>query len=514
MKNDKKHIDRLFQEGLKNFEATPSNSVWEGISEQLLNNNKQRKVIPLWMKLSAIAAGLLLLITLGNNIFFQDNNTTPSINETIVDTKSEFKQNNEDFDNAIDPNIIDVDNTINTEKLAQEDSNLNEDATRKPSNSIEKNLKNTIINKNESVVANNDKESIKNKLTEEAITNTVASNSDSKKTNVVDSQNNSSQEKLSKTTSEKSMVAKVESSKLNKLKKEEDLSKAEKLTNIDVIAENAKVEEKASDIGKISIEDALAENIKLKETEDELTEEKKSKRWSLAPNIAPVYFNSLGTGSSMDAEFVNNSKSGEVNMSYGVTASYAINDKINVRVGVNNVKLGYNTHDVFDASAMAINPIKSVAIKNIEIDKTPAELAFVTVAGMSFAQVPEPLSNQYNASINQELGFLEIPLEIQYNITSTKLGINAIGGFSALFLNTNDIYSTLDGTSTLIGKATNINNLSYSANLGLGLNYKVSNNINVNLEPMFKYQLNTFRNTSGNFKPYFIGVYSGLSFRF
>jgi len=525
MKNDKKHIDRLFQEGLKNFEATPSNSVWEGVSKQLLNNDKQRKVIPLWMKLSAIAAGLLLLITLGNNLFFQDNNSTPDVNETIVDTESENKQNTKDSDSTLDPNAIDSSNTINAEKLAQEDSNLNnEDATRKQSNGIEKNSKNALINKNESVVANNDEGSTsskdkklnltpKNKLTEEATTNTVASNSNSKKTNEVESQENSVQEKFSKNTGINSTVAKAENQVFNKLEKKDD-DMAEKLTTTDAIAENNKVEEKDSDIGKISIEDAIAENDKAEEAEDELTEEKNSKRWSLAPNIAPVYFSSLGTGSSMDAEFVNNTKSGEVNMSYGVSASYAINDKINVRVGVNNVKLGYNTHDVFDASDMEMNPIKSVAIKNIDIDKTPAELAYVTVAGMSFAQVPEPLSNDFNASINQELGFLEIPLEIQYKITNTKLGVNAIGGFSALFLNTNEIYSTLDGNSTLIGKATNINNLSYSANLGLGFNYKVSNNININLEPMFKYQLNTFKNTSGNFKPYFIGVYSGLSFRF
>ena len=82
MKNDKKHIDRLFQEGLKNFEATPSHSVWENVSEQLLNNQEQRKVIPLWMKLSAIAASLVLLFTLGNNLFFQDSTIIPESNET------------------------------------------------------------------------------------------------------------------------------------------------------------------------------------------------------------------------------------------------------------------------------------------------------------------------------------------------------------------------------------------------------------------------------------------------
>lgn len=497
MKNNKKHIDRLFQEGLKNFEATPSHSVWENVSQQLLTNEKQRKVIPLWMKFTAIAAGLLLLFTLGNNLFFKDNNSTPEINETIVDNES---QNKQETNKSLDSNTNNLDQKANTKDLANEDNKPNESDGNGSSNRIKDDSKNTIINKNKSVIANNDKKpssknntfnsinkkELTNELTKEAVSNTVVSNSKEEKN--IESQKNSINEELSKSNDVNTTIAKTENTEIDK--------------------------EKLDEIGKTSIEDAIAENNKAKEEVEELKEDVEAKRWSVAPNIAPVYFNSLGNGSSMDAAFVNNTKSGEVNMSYGVSASYAINDKINVRVGVNNVRLGYKTHDVFDASSMEMNPIKSIAIKGVEIDKTPAELALVTVAGMSFAQVPEPLSNDYNASINQELGFLEIPLEIQYNITNTKLGVNAIGGFSALFLNTNEVYSTLDGSSTLIGKATNINNLSYSANLGLGFNYKVSNNININLEPMFKYQLNTFRNTSGNFKPYFIGVYSGLSFRF
>lgn len=498
MKNEKKHIDRLFQEGLKNFEATPSHSVWKNISEELLANKKQRRVIPLWIKLSAIAASLLLLFTLANNLFFQDSSTN-TLNETIVDTKPTDEQNTNDSGNSLDTNTVNSKNNSNTENLVKEEPG--EKGLEDSSNGIKKNSKSTFTHKKEPVVANNHitspskSSNVLNSLTKKELTNnsskqetTGAIASNSKNTHVVESQKNPVKENLSRTT---------------------DLNTAV------VSSENAEVNKEALDkIEKQSIEEAIAENNKVKDIEADLADEEVAKRWSVAPNIAPVYFNSLGTGSSMHTEFVNNTKSGEINMSYGVSASYAINDKINVRVGVNNVKLGYKTHDVFDARAIETNPIKSVAIKNIAIDKTPAQLAYVTVAGMSFAQVPEALSNDYNASVNQELGFLEIPLEIQYNITNTKLGINAIGGFSALFLNNNEIYSNLDGKNTLIGKATNINNLSYSANLGLGFNYKISNILNINLEPMFKYQLNTFRNTSGNFKPYFIGVYSGLSFKF
>jgi hypothetical protein len=89
-----------------------------------------------------------------------------------------------------------------------------------------------------------------------------------------------------------------------------------------------------------------------------------------------------------------------------------------------------------------------------------------------------------------------------------------IGGFSTLFLNENEIYSVVEGNRTLLGEANNINDMSYSANFGLGLNYHISDKLKLNLEPMFKYQINTFNNTSGDFQPYFIGVYSGFSFKF
>ena len=97
---------------------------------------------------------------------------------------------------------------------------------------------------------------------------------------------------------------------------------------------------------------------------------------------------------------------------------------------------------------------------------------------------------------------------------SKKLGINVIGGFSTLFLNSNKIYSTLNGEKSLLGEAKNINDTGYSANFGLGLNYNVSDKIKFNLEPTFKYQINTFRDTSGDFKPFFIGFYTGFSYKF
>ena len=81
-------------------------------------------------------------------------------------------------------------------------------------------------------------------------------------------------------------------------------------------------------------------------------------------------------------------------------------------------------------------------------------------------------------------------------------------------MNNNEIFSVLDGEKTLLGEATNVNKTSFSANFGVGMNYNITKKINLNIEPTFKYQLNTFDNTSGDVKPYFIGIYSGIKYKF
>ena len=105
-------------------------------------------------------------------------------------------------------------------------------------------------------------------------------------------------------------------------------------------------------------------------------------------------------------------------------------------------------------------------------------------------------------------------MEIEYKLLDKKLGLNVIGGFSTFFLNKNEIFADIDGTSMLIGEANNINNTSFSANFGLGFNYNFSKKWNINLEPQFKYQINTFNNTFGNFRPFFIGLYTGINYKF
>ncbi len=504
---DKKSIDRLFQEKLKDFEVAPNNSVWENITNKIHSSGKQRKVIPIWWKIAGIAAGLLLLFTIGNTVL--NNNDAPK--ESIVNTNSD--ETNQDSSNQDKINNLQESN--NAKKIANDDSidfsspsNVLNKKSKRPNPIIENNqqkssnvvINNSAPNKSENnIIITNDKllkakEALANTDKQNTIDSDIHKNISGAKENTIHKkQINSALNELTQSTNPQN------TSIANTVIKEEQTTE---------IPDENKIDEN----GDLSLTEVIAAT-----NEDDIIENDESKidRWSVAPSIAPVYFNTLGTGSSIHSQFNNNSKTGDINMSYGISTSYAINDRLSVRAGINKVSLGYSTNDVVVFNNIRTFPEENPPlIRNIKFNKKSKDLSFLSIDEFNFAQVPGVLSSHLDASIDQKLGFLEIPLELQYSLSNNKLGISVIGGVSALFLNDNEVYSVQDGKSTLLGKATNINNTSYSANIGLGLDYKISQKINFNFEPVFKYQLNTFSNTSGDFKPYFIGVYSGFRFKF
>ena len=59
-----------------------------------------------------------------------------------------------------------------------------------------------------------------------------------------------------------------------------------------------------------------------------------------------------------------------------------------------------------------------------------------------------------------------------------------------------------------------LNNINFSANLGVIFSYKFDKKWALNFSPMLKSHLNTFNNNSNGFKPYYFGVYSGINLNF
>lgn len=527
--SDKKHIDRLFQESFKDFEAKPSDAVWENIKANL-EEDKKRRIIPFWWRYAGAAALILLFLSIGGMVY---NNTNKVSEFQVVDTENTIPQpktppnKSANDTNAIslidngDDVVVDTDGHDNGIK-----NNLNHKIKPNANNTINKTpstnetlITGTISTKNKHYTNPNSSVIISNNLntkkhnTKSNFNTTIAATTSSD-TNSYKKLEKLEQEKgtitnANKTENTKTIADNKKALTINTDEANNAILKATENKIATVKTENEKNNQKKvpekTDKNKRSIEDAL------NGSEAVVTEEDISgKRWRVAPNIAPVYFNTAGNGSSIDPQFNNNNISGDVNMSIGISTSYALNKKLSIRSGVNSVNLGYNINDVSIFQSIGRSSTSS-SLKNV--DTSSDQISVVSTTSLN-ANVISNISTT-NASINQNLRYIEVPVEIQYALSNKKFGVNLIGGFSSFFLNSSKVFFEEDnGNRTILGEANNLNDLSYSANFGLGLDYKISKKLNFNLEPIFKYQFNTFNSTSGDFTPFFIGVYTGVSVKF
>ncbi|WP_370477474.1 hypothetical protein [Tamlana flava] len=501
--SDKKHIDRLFQESFKDFEVKPRDAVWKNIEAHLYQKKKKRRVIPIWWRYAGVAALLLLFLTLGG-LYLNGSGDVPA--NQVVDTEENIPNTNQikktlPLNDNLDKNEVlitntnvseeNIENTKSDGSIPSNSSSIAETSSSKVENESKLSLRsNKQENSKAKILGSDDNQTLANLANKETDDQTL-------QTNLV----NESKTVLSKTSDEDTDNILIDREKAKNIIKNSSGNNAE------IAKKNGEVAQENVVKNNLTIEEAVDKN------KDLLNEEKANpnNRWTIAPNVAPVYFNTLGEGSSIDPQFNNNSKTGELNMSYGITASYAINDKIKVRSGINKVNLGYSTNDIITYQSVGLSS-SSNALQNV--NGSTSEISVVSSEVLASGDVPQSLFTS-NTTINQAFGYIEVPLEIQYTVLDKKLGLNVIGGFSSFFLDKNEIYSkTANGPQILLGEANNINKMSYSANFGLGLNYQISKKFDLNLEPMFKYQFNTFNNTSGNFTPFFIGVYTGFAIKF
>jgi hypothetical protein len=529
--SDKKHIDRIFQEKFKDFEATPSTEVWNGIQEKLNQPEKDRKkIIPFWFKLAGVAALLLLFLTVGN-LLVKNYSTEKTTNTKVVDTKktSEGTTNPSNENNAntsianssIEDNNQEVieDSNLKSQKITNSITNSNaskstqiasEDGTQSKSfnnNNIKdsKNISNPSASSNKNDTRVTDNTAFKKKLNSEENTTEINSkNPVEDKNNIAENNKTIKESKDLDTTSNKTNTDK-QLQEINNIATENAVAETE---NTETKIEET-VEEELNKTN-LTIEEAIAVN-------EDLIEEEKDEvinRWQVYANIAPVYYNSMGKGSQIDEQFDNNSKTGEVNTSYGVNVSYNLNKKLSIRTGLSSLNLSYDTNDVILYQSIASSNSAPSALRNINLSKGNENLMALSAENLKVGNIDNSLSPKSNAAISQRISYYEIPMELNYRMGNKKVGVNLIAGFSSFILNGNEVYSELNKEKTYIGEANNINSMSFSTNLGLGLDYKFSEKVKFNLEPTFKYQINAFDNTSGNFNPYIIGVYTGLSYKF
>ena len=498
---EKNNLEKLYQEKLKDFREIPDENVWESISASL-DKKKKKRVIPIWWKLGGVAALLALLFYVVNPFEGTiSNNQTTGIekptNEKLKDV-NDIEKLSDDTNNNQSEGVV-VEASENNENTVVEDVQLTTtDSNKKDAaNSFGEKSKEVATNKVEKD-RETDQEYIKEPIT-------VAENQNLDKKELLT--NNEVFVKDPLTNSETDALASSVVKEKANSNLEEDFEKKDAITVID---EEIKDEKKS-----------IFEVIEAQK-EEEVATAKGNNKWSVGPSIAPVYFDAIGQGSSIDSEFVQNSKSGSVNLSYGLDVAYNLGKRLKIRSGIHKVDYGYDTNEIAFSSTLStsLNASSESSLDNINFSPAAANIIVESNKNNRNTLAERNVSDFSSANqirdgrLAQQLGYLEVPLELNYTLVDKKFAVNLIGGVSSLFLVDNTVALESGDLVTEIGEANNVNAVNFSTNVGVGVSYEFSPKVQLNLEPIFKYQLNTFSETSGNFNPYSVGVYSGVRFNF
>jgi len=170
--------------------------------------------------------------------------------------------------------------------------------------------------------------------------------------------------------------------------------------------------------------------------------------------------------------------------------------------GVNLINLGYKTNDVYVAPGVAVVGLSHLSSSPIA-SKTNSNSKD---NGFS--------SDSNKGSLNQVFGYVEIPVELKYNVANGKLGVNLVGGFSTLLLNKDEIFVETNSFTQSLGASNSLRSVNFSGNIGVDVDYLIHKNLYINIAPMFKVQANTFSKNSSSTQPYYLGVYTGLNYKF
>ncbi|MGL2965350.1 hypothetical protein [Flavobacterium sp. XGLA_31] len=509
--SERKNIDKLFQEKFKDFEVNPSAEIWDNI-EAKLNEKKKRRVIPFWWYLTGVASVILISFLIGKS--FTDIKVKPE-SPVVIDNNTKQNQNKIRTNNTAKPEKTTMSQAESETAVAAstEDKSGNEfpDTNKKnpregtsnyktPQHAVAENQR--IVHKNSKIKLNSEKSKtavsipIEEKRAQIVLANHSQNNNKTEENKIAEATN--------KTTDSNKILPPSDRSSINL----DELKGSQNLTQ-KIVTTATKTNDSVNKNAVAANTNALEEL--LKEKESKTTQQSKENRWQITSNVAPVFLGSVTGGSSIDPMFENNSKTYNTNLSLGVGLSYAVNNKIAVRTGINKMAVDYDTNgivffaDLNNTGIATIDPTasgKSIHVENESVENTgllPFENVFV---------------NKNEGFINQKIGYYEVPVEITYALINNRFGVKIIGGVSTFFLTENKIVAISEDLSTDLGKANNLNDVHFSTNLGLGLKYGFMKSFEFSVEPTIKYQLNTFNSNAGNFKPYIFGIYSGISYKF
>lgn len=465
-------IDKYFKNRLDVPQEPPSDA-WDFIQNQIPKKEK-RRFFPLWIQLSGIAS-LAVFIAGGIYVFKSFNSesgihSNPVPSSAIVsgadsdDRSSEHRSQAEEHQTESEISDYNDNTTENTSRISYSNQN----------HSISNNSKSNIYTTNNYEKNSTFFPSINNQ-------NNNQSYNDFSESGQL-AQNSQDQNSADQITPNQPLPTNPFSTPLlEKLEKE----------NKELIAMTTKASKK-------------------KNSKKDLKKKIEFDRFYISGFVSPMALNTFVGNSMLSDEMSQYKTENNVTLAYGVKGAYALSPRIKIRTGVSvvgfeqvtkNVPLTANVGSGFSSAIVdSKNNVKYSGSLRIENNNYASSLINTELNNKSF-----------NGDIQQQSQYIEIPVEAEVALFQTNsIGISATAGGSTWLLSKNKIYAHTDEYTEELGKADNLNNTSFSANAGLKFDMKISEKVQVNVEPAFKYLFNPV-NDIEKYNPYTVGVNAGVT---
>ena len=454
-----KKFDQYIKDNLSQPQ-TPPLDAWKNIQEKLDEKEKKKRIIPLFYWIGSTAACLVLGV--GVYYFYQNDTINSSIKTPEIVHSKKKNQQETDSNTEKDFNQIkSIENKINADKNIEKSSSnsVNQFAFGKENN-LEYQSKNF-----ENINLKND-----HLLSNDAIFSNVFA-----------------------TKNPSNFTEKIFQESLHTNVKKEEITKNEENT----LKEN-------------ELELAIAEQNKKQENKIEIKQT--APKFAVSSFVNPSVL--LDSKSILSDEFNQNDIENAVTMAYGAKVSFKINDKLNIRSGIAKVNLEQQTNQVntgLNTAIVALSTHENASPQNTNNINYNSNIRVNSSAANS--QAIMAITTEAS-KMEQKIQYIEVPLELEYKLlTFDKFNVLATAGGSYYVVTKNTISVNSSGTDFKIGKATNLNNTSYSANAGLKLEYMISNKTSLNFEPNYRYMLNPLKNVDAK-NPSLLGANLGFSIKF
>lgn len=464
MNKENKHMDEVFSKQLANYKEEPKEELWLTISGRL-QKKKNRAMLIAFAK---VAAGLLLLTSIGLNIYLFNRRQQVEITEKSVKEEAKPKK------------------TADVAEMNEEPGAKQTTATAKGTD--------------KSVIDYQPKESaihITETDIKEPETTQIGSGIDS-------------------VYNDTPILVLAESKSIKEIP-------IRNTPVVDLTAMQQKTEEEPIDFNRFE---------EISESDDI------SASWEIGGQFAPIYaYRTISTEKYYNylSDRLNESEKGLISYAGGIQVKMRPFEKLAFQSGIYYSRLGQikeqvnvfaiNTYDwrnepedysqQQEQQIAVLNSTGTIAgesEKSYGVQVSSDELGTSAWEGSSSIRTT---NSGANLTFTQLMEYLEIPFMVHYKLYDKKIKFNIIGGINTHILIGTHNYLE-DGNSQIkTGTTKDLKTFNYSSTIGLGLDYMLSKRINFNIQPQFRYYLNSVNEASFiDVHPYTFGIYTGINYHF